>query len=349
MLIIILVIIGLSLLILGHEAGHFLAAKRFGLKVDEFGFGFPPRIFSKKRGETEYSVNWLPFGGFVKIAGENDRITGDGDKLKALSPEEKKRIFMFQPAWKKGVIILSGVAVNFLIGWLLIAGIFMTGTPLAVVITDVQPGSPAEAAHILPGDTIEGYTESAAFISFINENRGQEITLTLRRGEELLTLNVTLLKETAPDQGALGVVLVDAGSEAQGFFSAIISGLKQSALIFWLTIVTFYNLAVGILTNGELLSGVVGPVGIFGVAKQAGQIGLIYLVQLTALISINLAAINLVPFPALDGGRFVLILIEKLKGSPVPLKAEQIINGVGFALLILLMIALTTRDVINLF
>ncbi|MDO8574512.1 MAG: M50 family metallopeptidase [bacterium] len=351
MLIVILVIIGLSVLILGHEAGHFFAAKAFGLKVEEFGFGFPPRIFAKKKGETEYSVNWLPFGGFVKIAGENDRISGENDKLESLSPEEKKRIFMFQTAWKKSVIILAGVATNFVIGWLLISGVFMAGVPTAVVITDVVSQTPAEKAGILPGDVVSGYLTTQEFIDFVNENRGQEIVLNIARGEENLTFNVTprIETDTPSNEGALGIGLVEAGFESHGFFNALWGGLKQTASIFWLTIVTFYQLVVGIFTSGELLAGVVGPVGIFGIAKQAGQIGLIYLVQLTALISINLAAINLIPFPALDGGRFALILVEKIKGSPVPLKAEQIINGVGFALLILLMVALTARDVVNLF
>ena len=351
MLIIILVIIGLSILILGHEAGHFFAAKSFGLKVEEFGFGFPPRMFAWKKGGTEYSVNWLPFGGFVKIAGENDRISGDSEKLTSLSNEEKKRVFMFQPAWKKSVVILAGVAINFVIGWLLISGVFMAGVPGAVVITDVAENTPAEEAGLLPGDILNNYLTTQEFIDFVNVNRGQEIVLDIERGEENLILTVTPRTETdtPQDEGALGVGLVEAGFESQGFFSALWGGLKQTGSIFWLTIVTFYHLIVSIFTSGELLAGVVGPVGIFGIAKQTGQIGLIYLVQLIALISVNLAAINLIPFPALDGGRFVLILVEKIKGSPVPLKAEQIVNGVGFVLLILLMVALTARDVVNLF
>src|SRR3989344_342396 len=134
MLITLLVIIGLSLLILGHEAGHFVMAKLFGLKVDEFGFGFPPRIFAKKKGETEYSLNWLPFGGFVRIAGENGEFGKAGEDNDA---EADGRLFYRQPAWKRALITVAGVSVNFILGWLLISIIFFVGTPPAVIITGI--------------------------------------------------------------------------------------------------------------------------------------------------------------------------------------------------------------------
>ena len=345
MLIAILVIVGLSLLILGHEWGHFFAAKKFGLKVDEFGFGFPPRIFAWKRGETEYSLNWLPFGGFVKIAGENDRVNGDLTKLSDLSAVEKKRIFLFQPAWKRSVIILAGVAVNFVIGWILISAVFMTGTERALVVTEVQKNSPAAAVGILAGDVVDGYFESQPFINFINENKGKEVEIRVKRGEEALSFKATPRAETEPGEGALGVGLAEAGFPKQGFFTAIGTGLIKTYEIGKLTVYSFYKLVAGLLTSGTLLQGVVGPVGIFTVAQQAGQLGFVYLIQLVSLISINLAVINLIPFPALDGGRFLFIMIEKAKGSPLPLKVEAIANGVGFALLILLMLAITVRDV----
>ena len=339
------VIVGLSILILSHEAGHFFAAKRLGLKVDEFGFGFPPRMFAWKKGETEYSFNWLPFGGFVKIAGENDRIQEGIEKLVSLPEEEKKRLFVFRPAWQRTIVTIAGVFVNFVIGWILIASILMIGTPQAVVVSEVQKGSPAEVWGIESGDVIKNYLRSSDFISFVGENRGKEIEISLQRGKEVITIKVTPRIATTPGEGALGVLLAEAGEAQHGFFPALWEGLKRTGLIFWATILTFYELVKNLLIHGSLLGGVVGPVGIFGVAQQTGELGFIYLVQLISLISINLAAINLIPFPALDGGRLFLIIIEKMKGSPISLKTEAWVNGVGFVFLIFLMIIITIRDV----
>src|SRR3989344_1140270 len=161
-----LTILGLSFLILGHEAGHFFTAKAFRLKIDEFGFGFPPRMFAKKRGETEYSFNWLPFGGFVKIAGENDTPSGPAE-LQAVPEGEKKRYFAFQPAWKRVVIIVAGVAINFIIGWLLLSIVFMVGTPQIVVVTGVQANSPAALAGFHEGGVIKGFSGVTNLTEFI--------------------------------------------------------------------------------------------------------------------------------------------------------------------------------------
>ncbi len=367
MLIAILVIIGLSLLILGHEAGHFVVAKLFGLKVDEFGFGFPPRIFAWRpkarrkgnetlrqdadgelsrttQGETEYSFNWLPFGGFVKIAGEQGEF-GSDSRIDAATEEEKKRLFYFQPAWKRSLVILAGVMINFVIGWLLISLVLMIGTPQAVVITDVQPNSPAAAVGLQAGDKVNGYTDLQTFINFVNGNRGKEIELSIERGGEELHIKATPRVKTGPNEGALGVSLVNAGLPRQGFFSALWTSLKNAAYIAWYTLIGFGTIVRGLFVEQKLVADVVGPVGIFGVAQQTGQLGLIYLVQLISLISINLAVINLIPFPALDGGRFFMILIEKLKGSPISKKTEALANGVSFAFLIALMVIITAHDI----
>lgn len=348
MLIFLIVLIGLSLLILVHEAGHFWAAKKFGLKVDEFGFGFPPRIFAWKKGETEYSLNWLPFGGFVRIAGETDRLQ-DIEKLEALPAEEKKRIFVFQKAWKRSVIILAGVAVNFVAGWLLLAVLFMAGSPQILLISGVESGSPADRAGVKAGDVILGYTQSQAFIDFVNQNRGREITLDLSRGGKETEVKAVPRAESQVNQGALGIFLDEAGIPRYGFFRAVWEGLKFSFILAGQVFISLIDLLKNLFLRAELLQGVVGPLGIFGVAEQAGKIGLIYLVQLLALISINLAVMNLVPFPALDGGRFFLILLEKVKGSPISVKLEGIINVIGFGLLLILMILLTFRDISNFF
>ncbi|MBU6500820.1 MAG: site-2 protease family protein [Patescibacteria group bacterium] len=350
MLIAIIVIIGLSVLILGHEAGHFIVAKLFGLKIDEFGFGFPPRIFAKKKGETEYSFNWLPFGGFVKIAGESDPAPfTEGEPINTISDEEKKRLFNFQPTWKKFLIIFAGVAINFVFGWVLISMVFAIGTPRAVVVSEVQAGSPAAEAGIAAGDILKDYITTDGFINFVNQHRGEEIPIVVSRGGKDITFNVIPRINVAPNEGAVGVAIVQAGAGRENIFSAFWDGLKYSFVMSGLVLQAFYQLLKSLVLHASLLPGVVGPVGIFSVAEETGSIGLIYLIQLISVISLNLAVINLLPLPALDGGRIFMILLEKIKGSPISRKTEAIVNSFGFAFLITLMVLLTIRDVSHLF
>ncbi len=345
MLIAILVILGLSLLILGHEAGHFFVAKLLKLKVDEFGFGFPPRIFARKKGDTEYSVNWLPFGGFVKIGGERgefEMLNAEGEGTRAV---DKSRLFYAQPAWKKSVIMLAGVSVNFLLGWLLFSLVLMIGAPQGLVVSDVQPNSPAAAVGIASGDVIKNFTSAQGFIDFVNARRGEKIAITVLRSNKELNFDVVPRIVTAPGEGAIGVALAETGQEREGFFAAVGDGFRNACLVFWLTLQAFWQLVAQLFATASLLPGVVGPVGIFGLAEQTGKIGLVYLLQLLGIISINLTVVNLMPFPALDGGRFVMAIVEKIKGKALSYKVEAWVNGLGFALLILLMVLLTVRDI----
>jgi len=356
MLIILIVIIGLSLLILGHEAGHFFIAKMFGLKIDEFGFGFPPRIFAvrPKGSETKYSFNWLPFGGFVRIGGERGEMAL-GEKLKegtkgAKGESEKsdargERLFYAQPAWKKSLIVLAGVVINFIFGWILISIVLMVGTPQTLVITGVEPNSPAAAAGIQSGDVVKGYTDSQSFINYIDAHKGEPTQVSVLRDNKEIDFTVTPRTTTAPNQGAVGVELEEGGTAREAPLAALWDGLISSGLLLWLTISAFGALIAQLFVHASLLPGVVGPVGIFGIAEETGKIGLMYLIQLLGIISINLTVVNCIPFPALDGGRFVMVIIEKIKGSPVPEKLEAWVNGVGFAMLLILMLLLTVRDI----
>jgi regulator of sigma E protease len=356
-LIIILVIIGLSLLILGHEAGHFFIAKLFGLKVDEFGIGFPPRIMAKKFGDTEYSINWLPFGGFVRIGGERGEFEGvspEGGSPKAaqqaeLSDADKARLFYNQPAWKKSLIVLAGVFMNFILGWLFIAIVFMVGVPQTLVISGTQAGSPAAAAGIQAGDVVKGYTDAQSFINYIDAHKGAPVSVTVVRNDKDISYTMTPRVNAPANQGALGVALEEGGAARENFFKAIWDGLQDAAIISWLTLQAFYELLKQIFVHASIPADIVGPVGIFGIAEETGHIGLTYLLQFLGIISINLMIVNCIPFPALDGGRFLVVLFEKIKGSPLPYKVEAWINGVGFALLLLLMVVLTVRDVSGLF
>jgi regulator of sigma E protease len=345
MLIALFVVVGIAVLILTHEAGHFFAAKLFGMKVDEFGFGFPPRIFAIRRGETEYSFNWLPFGGFVKIAGENEPVAGDPSVPDDVPHEDRKRYFTSQPIWKRMIVILAGVAINFVTGWLVISAIFMMGTPKAVVITDIQPDSPAAVAGLKAGDMVRGFETSNDLITAIEASRGKEFSLAVRRGGEELNFTVIPRDIVQEGQGRVGVVLADGGVDRQPPHLAAWYGLRQAGVLSYMTVKGFYQIVSQLVVRQELASGVVGPVGIFSVAQQTGELGYIYLLQLFALIAINLAVINVLPLPALDGGRFLFLIIEKIKGSPLSQKFEvRLILGT-YALLAILMIALTVRDV----
>jgi regulator of sigma E protease len=333
--------------------------------VDEFGFGFPPRISAIKKGDTEYSFNWLLFGGFVKIAGENgefEMVEAVSEKRTAVSGQEPKndvpastryplpatRLFYAQPAWKKSLIVLGGVMMNFVLGWLLISGALMIGTPKAVIITDVEPNSPASAAGIQSGDAVKGYATAQEVIDFVNAHRGQPITLNFLRSAKEIDVTVTPRVAPAPGEGAVGIGLADAGSPREAPLPALRDGFLAATAMFVAILAAFGGLIKQIFTHASLPAGIVGPVGIFGVAEETGKIGLVYLLQFIGIISINLSVVNLLPFPALDGGRFVMIIIEKIKGSALSKKIEMWVNGFGFAFLLLLMLLLTVRDVWNL-
>lgn len=332
-----IVLFGLSFLILAHEAGHFFTAKKFGMRIDEFGVGFPPRIFAKKKGETEYSINWLPFGGFVRIAGE--------DNVPHPEAGEHHRYFFAQKAWKRAIVIAAGIIVNFLLGWLFISLVFAMGTPSILAVREVASGSPAAAAGVKPGDLIKDFRTADEFIVYVGAHEDRTVRFSVYR--ESREIEFEIQPRVQDDVPRIGVALEEGGGPKMGVLESFGSGFRASLRICKLTFIAFYDLVKNLFTEGKLLEGVVGPVGIFGVAQTTSKFGLIYLLQLLGVISLNLAVANLIPFPALDGGRLLLIVVEKIKGSPVPKRVEGMLNGVGFALLILIMVLVTVRDVAN--
>ncbi len=350
---IIAIIIFLSLFILIHEFGHFWFAKKFGLLVEEFGFGLPPRIWGKKIGETIYSINALPFGGFVKIYGENKE---DMDLKVKTRVNDPKRSFSGLPITKRAVILAAGVFMNFLLGWLLVSIIFFIGVPQSVVVMQVEADSPAAEIGLLPGDKIaaleagsdvlEGEITSDKFIEFLNRHQGQEVILKIERGGQIEEFKTSPRVNPPEGEGALGVGIVESGIPKMNPFSGLWQGLKTSVEIVVTVFVTIFNLIAKIFIGQANLEGVSGPVGIVKLTAEAGRMGFIYLLQLLALVSLNLVAINLMPFPAIDGGRLLFLLIEKIKGSPLPVKFERYANAVGFVLLLLLMAIITIKDII---
>ena len=339
MISVLVVIIGISVLILVHELGHFLAAKFFGVGVEEFGIGFPPRIFSKKIGETRYSVNWLPLGGFVKLRGEFQALEEEiaaGMTSSALAMTNK---FIEKKPWQRAIVMAAGVAMNFLLGWLLFSLILFIGAPQYILVQEVLPNSAAMAAGMMKGDRIANFQSANDFTAFLKNNFGKETTLEILRfaqdGQtERLEMRVT-------PQGTLGVMISDIGLPAQSLPKAVTKGFLNSILVLWSIL-----MALGSVFSAP--QSFVGPIGIFNVAWETGKLGVIYIFQLLALISLNLAVLNLLPIPALDGGRLLFLLIEKIKGSAIARQKEIFWQTAGFVFLILLIITITVFDVVRL-
>jgi len=342
------IIIGLVIIILVHELGHFLSAKFFGVKVEEFGVGFPPRIWGKKIGETLYSLNWIPFGGFVRIAGElpDSGLNKDPDS-NPVSPEDKKRLFSSQKIWKRSAVISAGVIMNVISAWVLFSFIFIIGVPSSVIVTDISPDSPAATAGIMPGDKILNFADSSSFISFLDANAGQVVSFQINRSGENMNLSVLSRANVSPSVGHIGAALVDSGIPKSSFLGSFYESAKFTASSIYFIILAFFSIFQSLFAG--VAPNVVGPIGIFSIASVVSKSGFIYIIHLVGLISLNLAVLNILPFPALDGGRLAFLLAEKIKGSPLPPKFELWTNAVGFSLLILLMALVTTHDLLRLF
>lgn len=360
MLTAIIFIIVLSILVFVHEFGHFIIAKKAGLKVEEFGFGFPPRAFGIKRGETIYSINWIPFGGFVKILGE------DGEE------KNNPRSFASAKARIKTGVIVAGVVMNILFAMVLLSignavglrvglidsALAKQAKDIKVQIVQVVPQSPAEKAGLRPLDEIVGFKLNSGTLSvydvqkvqdFINENKGREITMLIRNGNALAEKKITPRLDPPPGEGSVGISLATTGIVRYPWYEAIIRGVTDSANILSYTVIGYATVIKNLFVSGKPGVELSGPVGIAVITGQAAKLGFTYLMQFTALISLNLAVLNIIPFPALDGGRLLLVGIEKIKRKPISKKVENTINSIGFALLVLLMIYITTRDIIKFF
>lgn len=366
---ILIFIVILLVLVVSHEFGHFIVAKKSGIRVDEFSFGFPPKIFGKKIGETTYNFNALPFGGYVKIYGQgSDDFPGqNGEKVENLNDS---RSFSSKPRYIQALVLFAGVIMNFLVAWLLISIGFMSGLPSSsstvpsgiiiknqyLTVTSVVKNSPAEISGLKTGDkllslkTSTDITETPSSESvkyFVKKHSNEIISVGYLRGSENRTLDVTPVnnKEGIP---AIGIAMDTIGTLKLPIHKAIWEGLKLTTDITIGTAVGFYKLIAGAIAGTGNMSAVTGPIGIVGVVGDAAKFGFVYLLSFTALISVNLAVINLLPFPALDGGRLLFLLIEKIKGSRIKPQVANAVNMVGFGLLMILMVVITYHDIVKL-
>jgi regulator of sigma E protease len=348
---ILILIISLAVLIFVHELGHFLIAKLFNIRVDEFALGFPPTLFKYTKGETTYKLNLVPFGGYVKIFGENYETAG-----------EEPRSFVRKTWWQQILVLIAGVIFNIVLTWMLFAIIYTSGViktiepdqaslrgESSVTILEVLSESPAERAGIIPGskilqiDGIDITHHESLDIKTVDP-----LMVTLQVNGEVQEVLVTPEFNSELDRAILGVSLETFGIVREPIHQAVWQGLKDAG-----TITVEIAKSLGFLIRDAFkgdaeLNTLTGPVGLVGVVDDAGKSGFTSVLALIAIISLNLAVINLVPFPALDGGRILFVLIEKIKGSPINPNVALWLNGIGFVLLIGLMIAVTVSDVLKL-
>lgn len=352
--------LALVLLVLVHEAGHFVSAKLLGMKVEEFGFGFPPRIFGIKRGETVYSFNWLPLGGFVRVFGEEGKGRND------------PRSYASRLAWQRSIVLLSGVVMNFFLAVVLFWITFIIGFPtvlggdtsakatnISVQIVEVATDSPASIAGIKQGDQIlHAYEkisgDEKAIMSieelqrFIQKHKGSIVTLSIKRGENVEKKEIMARLNPPPSEGALGISLASVGLVSFPWHEALLKAIITAGHTFWLILEGIFLFVGNLVWRGKVIGEVSGPVGIASMVGEFYQLGFSYLLTFIGFISINLSVLNALPIPALDGGRLLFIGIEKLKGSPLKEKTEYKIHAVGFALLIALVVLITIRDIMKL-
>ena len=343
-------IIILALLVIFHEFGHFIMAKLFKIGVEEFGIGFPPRLFGIKKGETLYSVNAIPLGGFVKLRGEIDAEPGD------------KKAFVNKKPFPKFVVLVMGVVMNIILAIVALMIGFSLGMPvysnhdtslpyrgvksIEVRVADIEKDSAAEQLDIKKGDVIIGsldteYYSVSAVRNYIHAGQDKKV-LKLSHDGQPYEITFTGL----PQDKNLGILMEEKASYSWWAvpYIAAIEGVKLTGLF----ISMFASIFGDLFTHGVVPSDLSGPVGIFMYTREAVQSGILEIIKLVVLLSINLAIINILPFPALDGGRLVFVIIEKIRGKRVAAKVENAIHNIGFFLLILLIILITCRDVIRL-
>lgn len=362
---IILFLIVLAILIFVHELGHFWVAKKSGIRVDEFAIGFPPKIFGWVRGETKYVLNLIPFGGYVKIFGENpDEVSMTG--------ADSARSFVNAKKWKQISVLLAGIMMNIIFAWILISISFMFGSLIPVgegasgyakyvkdsrvILTGILPGSVAENAGLQTGDklitvaSVTGVNLNTAKIRELIEKATSSVSVTYERNGEVKELNIIpSISTSTADKKVIGIYMENVGIVKLNPFMAFYEGAK-------LTITTFGQVAAGLGTflwqairgHGDF-SQVSGPVGIVGMVGDAASFGFAYLLGFVAFISLNLAVINLVPFPALDGGRVLFSIIEVITRRPIKPVIANTVNTVGFFILISLMLVITYRDIMKFF
>ncbi len=349
----------LTLLVLVHEWGHFIVARKAGIKVEEFGFGFPPRMLAWKGKATTYTLNWLPLGGFVKLKGEDGNEGDDSDS------------FSHKTVWTRALVVVAGVVMNMLLAIVLFTVGYVVGAPetlrhdmpvfahvsgVQVEVTSVLDGSSAMRNGFKQGDVVvaSSYQQSefkrAVDVSVIMrkfvDSMDNEIVWYVERGTNKQRINISIPREQISyENPKLGVGLREIGIVSYPLHRALWEGTKTAFIMGRDIVRGIIELVAGIFVLQGIPSEVAGPIGIAAMTGEVAHRGILYMIQFVAMLSVNLAVLNLVPFPALDGGRLLFIIIEAVSGKKVHKKFEQSLHVIGFGLLMVLIIFVTVRDV----
>lgn len=363
MMSVILFIIILLALVVVHEFGHFIAAKWSNMRVDEFAFGFPPRIFSKKVGETTYAFNAIPLGGYVSILGEN----GEPDDKAKGNP----RAFSNRPWYAQLFVLSAGVIMNVLFAWVIFVftsygnvEVSVDGSSYTNRIKDkkvyvayVGENSPSKMAGIEQGDIIIKVSSGGASISpedststinFIGSHINDSIKIVYKKPHgQIKDTTITGVYGIIPDKKALGIAFDTIGTVDAGVVDAFILGTYKLENIFVAMIDGFKQLFISAKNGDSVVDSLSGPIGIAKMVGDTSEFGYKALLTFTAILSINLALFNALPLPALDGGRFIIVILETISRRKFPVRAMTILNGVFFALLLLLLIIVSVKDVVR--
>lgn len=352
-------VVVLAVLVLIHEFGHFYAARKAGVRVEEFGFGFPPRLFGVKRGDTLYSFNLLPLGGFVRLYGEDD-------------PDLGEESFGAKSLFARTIIVAAGVIANVLLAMVIFTIVAAIGAPTIatedgaqlenseVRVVAVSENSPASEIGLEIGDQIVGLQSSGGMINvtttsevreYIAARHGEKVDLLVRRGGETVALSVTPRTIFPEDEGSVGFAMAEIGFERTPWYLAPIEGVRRTFELLWLIVAFLGQLVAALFVGGggELAGSVSGPVGIANVVGDSLRFGFVYLLEIVGLLSVNLAVLNILPIPALDGGRLAFFAIEKIRGRELEAHVPRIAHNVGFLLLIGILLIVTYRDIVQLF
>ena len=344
-------IVVLGVLVFFHEFGHFMVAKWAGVRVEEFAIGMGPKVVGTKHGETLYSIRAFPLGGFCKLTGEMPLDDEADEEEKEIYREAKanNNCFWQKSVWKRIAVVVMGPIMNFLLAALLFALIFsLYGQPVdtqdGAVIGRVLPQQPAYEAGVEEGDKVlavngEDVESWQDLATEINKHPNEEITLQIERENEVLNLAVTPKLDKKSQRGLIGITPI-IEREKVGFFRGIWLGIQQ-------TVMYIYAIAAGLwqMVTGQMAAQVSGPVAIAKMVGRASKTGLLRVLELAALISVNLGFMNLLPIPALDGGRLIFLGVEAVRGKAVDPETEGQAHMVGFILLILLILVITFKDI----